>query len=533
MLCEAMMRSSRSLLATVFTAILVFVPGGAHALDIPLLTWERGKEQNLVLGGNTENEWKIELVNEANESVLEFSPSDISANGFVVYSVFIPQDFPLGAYAVQATGLGIPGSIVAGVNVVSLTFYELVQIPFELLWIFLGYLFVTAGFGVMRLRRFAAISVRDSDELDPDLIPPRLSALYRLRERASRNLEPSLFQVLLRREGEWLRTRSLTLWSTLPIAGFVLGLALGIEMLRSGGLGNAPWLLLFFGAMISVIDLYSGMIGFAGFVLAHLIFGDVVSLRDVMALLAVALGWFGAYAIGSVFRILGERVDSRMSKASWITQASLLGGIAAGVVFHAAQILVLSLVVTVSEPASVSWLLSLLVGITVIGKGVIQQSLERMKRDEAGLTVSNLRVEIPIGRVISPRTTGFLLVFFAGTLYIWIRDWLSAIALALALVAPYGLLLIRFAGPRIGALRRIPRSALLESILVTATGYLIFLLLGDLPFEVLERSRLFLILGVIPVIIHSLFSMLWDIEDRAENRDESTVTSIDEEVGNR
>lgn len=513
--------------------LVVFMPGSAQALDIPLLTWERGKEQNLVLGGNTDNEWKIELVDEANESVLEFSPSDISANGFVVYSAFIPQDFPLGAYAVRATGLGIPGSIVAGVNIVSLTFYELIQIPFELLWIFLGYLFVTAGLGVMRLRRFGLISVRGDDELDLDLIPPRLSALYRLRERASRNLEPSLLQVLLRREGEWLRAKSLTLWSTLPIAGFVLGLALGIEMLRSGGLGNAPWLLLFFGAMISAGDLYSGMIGFAGFVLAHLIFGDVVSLRDVMALLAVALGWFGAYAIGSIFILLGERGDAGEVQTERIALNSLFGGIAAGVVFHSAQILILSLVVTVAEPAPVSWLLSLFVGIAVIGKSLIRPSLEKAGASGEGATGSPLRIDVPIGRVISPKMTGFLLVFFAGTLYIWVRDWLSAIALALALIAPYGLLLVRFGGPRIGALRRIPRSALLEAILVSGAGYLIFFLLGDRPFEVLERSRLFLILGVIPVIIHSLFSMLWDIQDRDESSDNSVVTSIDEEVSKR
>ena len=518
------MRSSKRFVLALLTLVMVLTPSLAHALDIPLLTWERGKEQNLVLGGNTENEWKIELVDEANEPVLEFTASDISADGFVVYSAFIPQDFPIGAYAVRATGLGIPGSIVAGVNVVALNFYELTQIPFELLWIFLGYIFVTAAFGVMRLRRYGFISVRNDDELDPDLIPTRLMALYRLRERATRNLDPSLLQVVLRREGEWLKVRSLNLWSTLPVITFVIGVGLGIEMLRSGGLGNAPWFLLFLGAMISVIDLYSGLIAFAGLVLSHLIFGDVVSLRDVMALLGVALAWSGAYAIGSTLLLLQEKHEVQSSNDLRKIVSMMLGGVSAAVVFHSSQILILSLVVTVSEPAPVDWVLSALVGVSVLGKGWMRSSLEGRDEDAQG------RIDISVGRVVSPKTTTFLLVFFAGTLYIWIRDWLSATALALALVTPYALLLVRFAGPRWSILKRIPRNPLAEALFVAALGYLIFNSLEDLPFEVLERSRLFLILGVIPVVVHALYSILWDVQDRDERSGESLIEVAEEEI---
>ena len=107
------MRSSKNVSVILLVIGFLLIPVSASALDIPLLTWERGKEQNLVLGGNVENEWKIELVNEANEKVLDFKESEISANGFRVYSVSIPNDFPVGAYAVRATGIGIPGSIVA------------------------------------------------------------------------------------------------------------------------------------------------------------------------------------------------------------------------------------------------------------------------------------------------------------------------------------------------------------------------------------------------------------------------------------
>jgi len=267
---------------------------------------------------------------------------------------------------VRATGLGIPASIVAGVNVVAMNFYEVIQIPFELLVIFLGYAFVTTALSVMRVRRHSIVRVREFEELDLDRVQPKFWSLYRLRQRASNNLEPSLFQVLLRREGELLRSRSAVAWSLVPIAAFAMGFAIGLQVLREGGLGNAAWLLVFLGVIITALDLYSGLIAFVGFVMSHLIFGDVVALRDAMVLLAVALGWSGAYAIGITFTHLqGSGGSERTSNQRYL--GAILGSFAAAIVSQAAQILVLSLVVVVSQPQGPSWILSLLTGLTVLG----------------------------------------------------------------------------------------------------------------------------------------------------------------------
>ena len=513
-----MMRSSKTVSAILLFLGFLLIPVSASALDIPLLTWERGKEQNLVLGGNVENEWKIELVNEANEKVLDFKESEISANGFRVYSVSIPDDFPLGAYAVRATGIGIPGSIVAGVNIVGLSFYEVTQIPFELLWIFLAYVFVTSSYAVMRIRNHGSLRVPVFEDFDIDVVSPRLATLHRLREKATSNLEPSLFQLLLQREGGWLRLRSHVLWSAFPILSLLLGGAIGIQILREGGFGKALWLWLFFGAAIAFVDLYSAIIAFVGFVFSHLIFGDVVSLREVMVLLAVGLGWCGSYALASIVELLHERgnaIDNSIQtlgvSQSW--QGRVLAAFVSGAVFHGTQILVLSLVITVSEPKPTSWQLSVAFALGTLLRLQLRGPLE------SSAAISSLRLESkPVGRVIAGKTTAFLLLFFIGTIYIWVRDWLSAIALGFALTAPYALLLIRFAGPKFSWLLKVPRSALIEAFVVTGFAYGVFRALEDMPFEVLERSRLFLIVGVIPVLLHSLYSALWDVADRASSR---------------
>jgi hypothetical protein len=63
----------------------------ASAVDVPLLTWERGKEQNIVLGGGaTTNNWQIVLV-QKKKIILQFSKSKISKEGFVVYSATMPN----------------------------------------------------------------------------------------------------------------------------------------------------------------------------------------------------------------------------------------------------------------------------------------------------------------------------------------------------------------------------------------------------------------------------------------------------------
>jgi hypothetical protein len=109
-----------------FASLLVAISLGfsipqASAADVPLLTWERGKEQNIVLGGGAiTNNWQIVLI-QKDKVVLQFSKSRINKEGFVVYSATIPNSLPDGRYTVQTNSENSPKSIVAGVNLVTMT----------------------------------------------------------------------------------------------------------------------------------------------------------------------------------------------------------------------------------------------------------------------------------------------------------------------------------------------------------------------------------------------------------------------------
>jgi hypothetical protein len=91
------------LIALALIAIFI-APTAAQAFDIPLLTWERGREQQVVLGGGAYTQkWVVTLEGNGQPSKT-FTASDKNAAGYVVYSLFIPADFPTGAYSIDTNG---------------------------------------------------------------------------------------------------------------------------------------------------------------------------------------------------------------------------------------------------------------------------------------------------------------------------------------------------------------------------------------------------------------------------------------------
>ena len=80
-----------------FLATLCSISAAA-ATDIPNLSWERGREQSITLGGNTSSQlWSISLAGPEGKDLI-FSKSSANQSGFFVYHVFIPLDYPVGTY---------------------------------------------------------------------------------------------------------------------------------------------------------------------------------------------------------------------------------------------------------------------------------------------------------------------------------------------------------------------------------------------------------------------------------------------------
>jgi hypothetical protein len=109
----------RNLISAIFI-ILAISAAPASAVYTPVLTWERGIEQSITLGGNTDTTlWNIELRSEDGE-VLQLERSGKSENGYFVYSILLPEKLKLGRYSIYATALGTEPALTSYVDVIPL-----------------------------------------------------------------------------------------------------------------------------------------------------------------------------------------------------------------------------------------------------------------------------------------------------------------------------------------------------------------------------------------------------------------------------
>jgi hypothetical protein len=109
----------RNFIAALFT-ILAISAAPATAAYTPVLTWERGVEQSITLGGNTDTTlWNIELRSE-DGTVFPLERSGKSKSGYFVYTILLPENLKVGRYSIYATALGTDPALTSYVDVVPL-----------------------------------------------------------------------------------------------------------------------------------------------------------------------------------------------------------------------------------------------------------------------------------------------------------------------------------------------------------------------------------------------------------------------------
>lgn len=110
----------------------------AYAEEIPVLSWERGQVQNIVLGqGDSDDNWRVYLKS-TDGRVLEGTKSLTNQANFVVYSISIPKNFPISGYVVEAENSNGQTKQVAGIQIIEIQAKEITRAPIELFLILLG-----------------------------------------------------------------------------------------------------------------------------------------------------------------------------------------------------------------------------------------------------------------------------------------------------------------------------------------------------------------------------------------------------------
>jgi hypothetical protein len=506
-------------LAAILIGLTAFlITPKAMASDIPVLTWEKGKEHNLVIGGNNKDvkDWKIELIS-GDQATATFSPSRFDKKGYIVYSVQVPDSFVNGVYTVQLSSKSMPPKVIAGVRIVSISAYNLIQIPVKLFTILLALVFLITTLSIIRMKKYERIEYLRSKPADR--IPGVFNLFYRFRYKAVDEINKSLFKFQLIREGELLHEISPILWSIVPIAALFLGGFVGVNGTVMSGVNLIPVALYFITAVIGVIDPFSGLMAGVGFAITQCVGGNVTSVRSIMSLLAVGIGWVVPGILSSLYQELLRKDDYPKLLKKLVPD--LAAGAVGGLIFLVSELLTNSFA-DHRGPISVNNLaLPALLAVIIVARINLQRFLVK-DLHQKGVNYQIRVLVLP--RVLSPRTIAIAALYFIGTAYVWTESWKFAGITAFLLSFPLSLLMVRFDSPVIKRFTVAKRHILLESLFVCFIAYVAFYYIQGLPLEVTQKGKLFILYAAVILFIHGLYSSIFDTSSRAEqNQDISEM----------
>ena len=507
------------LLATFFALPL------ATAADVPLLTWERGKEQSVVLGGESANNaWQILLIQD-NRVISKFRASKANSEGFIVYSTSLPSDLPLGSYTIETQAKNSARSIVAGVNVVKLAYFTIAQIPRALIFLLIALAFVTTTISTLRARRYKYFSYLESLEFTEDRedamrsIPRILRGVYKRRRDSLASITPSLFRFNLESSGQLLHKISPASWAGLPLAAAALGAFVADQTQADGGIPNTPMYLLAIGSLIGVIDAYCGIVLLGSFAFFQVITGNVTSIRDFVAVLAVGLGWFAPVLIANLYLIIGERDLSKFLSGSSRRVFHLLNCVIAGflgaIALTASQVLTDSVSVKVTQNGSQALYVAIFVGCAIALRSSLEPIVDRYRQFRPGHQILEV-LTFNLQRALAPASIIAIYGFASFVIYVWTSSLAISALSAFVITLPFIFLNIHFSKILISSLMRIPRSALLESLIVATITFGIFLYIQTLPYEISQRSRALLLFGSLPALVHAIYSAFHNYAETRE-----------------
>ena len=479
----------------------------ASALDIPLLTWEQGKSQSVVLGGPTASEnWEVSLVAASGVSK-PFRASSANEGGFRVYTIDVSSLQAEGRYTVETQGPGSPRTVVSEVLIVPAKRYEVPRAPYDLLFILLFLAsFTTVAVSIRRVRTKVTSFPNRIGDIEGLVSGEDLSTIKRFKANSLESkrvrfigaLPESFLKTLLVADSNFTFSLPLRGFISLPGASILLGGCLFLTHESSKPFSQLSILFLIFLLATSIFDLFSGLFGAVTFLALHVALSGTLDIRNGLSALVLV----GVFLFPALFNLAGNLTSSTLNPTTRATYAlfTLLG------VFYipCAYLVTKSLLFDVSlSAAGVPYLL-----VSALVLVVIKNKLLNRFITSGADSVEMRATETEIPRLFS---NGAILGFFIAltVLFInWTEEFSISIAAALAWSVPLLLSSIRFEGAFLRFLSPIPRIVWLEVGIVVGLSFGLFQLVRTLPYLVQDSSALLLLILSIPTALHSLFVLL-------------------------
>jgi hypothetical protein len=507
------MTKLKSIILGAVSLFFVLTPSASYAVEIPVLTWEKGRVQEIILGdtSNTTN-WKLELVSE-NTAPVQFFGSSQNESGFYVYSAVIPNELPEGAYRLETSGDGIETSIVAGVNLIAAETYDITKQSQDLSLVVGLFTFITVTLSSLRSRKYSSMYgaaeeesfVSESTKLNP--LEKIAKRALNLRRDLTQGVAPSLLRFLLGQESRLLFSVSKTAYYALPLLATVLGFFAAINAQASDGLENSNLIYFFLITLLGLADSFSGIFGLLTFWAIQFFFGDVANLNQFLIVIAAAIAWVGPSLAARVYLDSIKKDFSKPSTALARLAAALGSAVAATLIFFGGYKLLVSLMGEISNQWQMQPTYLALVFVFALVKALFMFRFENE-------TETKTSEAFEVVRVTSPLTATSTLLIILGFTYLWTEDAMTAFIAAALFSAPYFFLFIRFEPLWVSFFSKIKRNIVLESSVAVLASFIIYSQIAALPLLSDQRAETFLIAAAIPGLLHAIYSSICDSAQR-------------------
>jgi hypothetical protein len=493
-------RGSRSLL---LAAILMLSSmASSHAGEIPSLTWERGKSQSVVLGGETEKlDWNLFLEG-ARGFTKSFGRSQKSDLGFYVFSIRLPNQLPIGSYVVVSRDDNGISSVVAGVQVIERISYDIREIPLDLAFLLVSFLgFLAMQISVRRWRLLSPLALDDDPTSQESArhIGRLSEALFRQRL----HWQKSWLGLELKMPGEPVLPFRIQAFA--PLIALMLAIFGSIQEVIFPISDVKQTVLVGILALIAFWDRHSGRLVFLTCFAALLLTKTTLNMPSLIAItIFLALFLLPRY-VGDLVLALFGTIEGKGLVLRY--QSIFLSGIAVGLgVFW---IYLVSESVTKAGQTDASHVTPIAI---ILAMSQVLRSLRRDSESvsRAAPAESFLPVEKP---VLTPSFTALVVITSFGIVFSWTTSaMVAAVFSGLALLSLITVFLQPSAPwPFAMKLLRQDRTLMYVSGVFILTGAIIFLI-NQIPETVVGRSDLVLLLSPLPLLLFS-FLRLFVVEN--------------------
>jgi hypothetical protein len=482
----------------------------ATPLNVPFLTWEAGKQQAIVLGGPGSNgAWKMQLEGESTDPLV-FKQTRKDGKGAFLYTLNLPKDLTPGAYVVQAVEANGTKTIVAGIQVKARETYRISQIPSDLKLLVVIFAGLTTILSVIRGRKYANLSYTRRNS------PEKENFFYRFRNTRLASEGDSLARYLSLQSGEPLHRLSPAFWSLLPWLAIPFGIFTALKIQLDAAIPNGPIFLFFICAALGALDAATGISLALTLSFMHVALGNATNLRSLVVVGAFTIAWYLPALVASLIRLTIGQDHKHLSPQVSNLVSAFTGAILGGATVVLSTILTDSLVINRQASELLRWPLASVVAAVIFFKYLfesIKQPIEGKKE------------KLYLARAVSP---GFAFIIFFSSLllvYVWTNNALATLIASAVMAAPYFLLFVVF--PKLGRLKlpTIKRNVLIEILIVVSLTFAAYWAIQALPQAVIIRSRIFILIGFVPSLLHAIYSVAIASAEYAARSDEQEAAS--------